>query len=81
MLVFEKEKRGYVVSPGIETRTSDLHVRCPSDCADDNKGNNLRHFYVRYLHLPHIRTDLSASFRILICSGYQRNLFLLITYQ
>ena len=28
-----KEKRKYVARPGIEPRTSDLRVRCPSDCA------------------------------------------------
>ena len=28
-----KEKRKYVARPGIEPRTSDLRVRCPTDCA------------------------------------------------
>ena len=29
----QKEKRKYVARPGIEPRTSDLWVRCPTDCA------------------------------------------------
>ena len=28
-----KQKRKYVARPGIEPRTSDLRVRCPTDCA------------------------------------------------
>ena len=28
-----KEKRKHVARPGIEPRTSDLRVRCPTDCA------------------------------------------------
>ena len=28
-----KEKRKYVARPGIEPRTPDLRVRCPTDCA------------------------------------------------
>ena len=28
-----KEKRKYVARPGIELRTPDLRVRCPTDCA------------------------------------------------
>ena len=28
----QKEKRKYVARPGIEPRTSDLRVRCPTDC-------------------------------------------------
>ena len=28
-----KEKRKYVAGPGIEPRTPDLRVRCPTDCA------------------------------------------------
>ena len=27
------DKRKYVARPGIEPRTSDLRVRCPTDCA------------------------------------------------
>ena len=34
-----KEKRKYVARPGIESRTSDLRVRCPTDCATRPGGN------------------------------------------
>ena len=32
-----KEKRKYVARPGIESRTSDLRIRCPTDCATVGK--------------------------------------------
>ena len=33
LLEKRKEKRKYVARPGIEPRTPDLRVRCPTDCA------------------------------------------------
>ena len=35
---------------------------------------------VRYLRHLGMKIDLSTSFRILVCSDYQQNFFLLITY-
>ena len=37
--------------------------------------------FARYLGHSTYEIDLSQSFRILICSEYQRNLFLLITIE
>ena len=41
------------------------------------KANNIRHFGCVIYVIPCMKLDLVSSFRILICSEYERNLFLL----
>ena len=43
----QKEKRKYVARPGIEPRTPDLRVRCPTDCAT-RPGNNIKKASVEF---------------------------------
>ena len=55
-----KEKRKYVARPGIEPRTPDLRVRCPTDCAtrpEDGKGKA----FVSTVIFEKIKDDLGVS--------------------
>ena len=44
-----KEKRKYVARPGIEPRTPDLRVRCPTDCQGERR--EITYTKVSYVHV------------------------------
>ena len=64
-----KEKRKYVARPGIEPRTPDLRVRCPTDCATrpghENTTNNQDTTHLTFAHITltrdHPSNELAAE--------------------
>ena len=64
-----KEKRKYVARPGIEPRTPDLRVRCPTDCAT-RPGSIIR----RWTETRYCNATYTFYRIILLCKSLTENL-------
>ena len=74
-----KEKRKYVARPGIEPRTPDLRVRCPTDCATWPgkcclKGRN--YSVPKYYHTGNRKLQILHARLRTKCSSLNHDLFL-----
>ena len=62
-VIKRKEKQKYVARPGIEPRTPDLRVRCPTDCATRPGLGTMSYPSISSVYLQHLELRISTPYK------------------